>query len=271
MKLAFCNEPFQGFSLEATLDVLAEAGYDAVELAPFTLAEDATQLSTQARRSIRLAARERGLDVAGLHWLLVKPAGLHLTTPDDQVRKRTVEFIEGLIRLCSELEGKVLVWGSPKQRSFAPDQDQIQVRKMVVETLVRLAESASRNGVTFCIEPLSRDQTNFINRPDEAAELIKEAGSPPGLALILDTYSSNLEGIDIVEALRRHFELVRHIHLNDTNQLGPGMGTCDFAPLLQAARSLGYTGYLSVEPFDYTPGPKIIARASRTYLSSLGL
>jgi sugar phosphate isomerase/epimerase len=271
MKSSFCNEPFQEMSFEQGLEIIAAAGYDAVEIAPFTLAEDATKLSSARRAEIRKTITKHGLAVAGLHWLLVKPDGLHLTTPDARVRLRTVEFLEGLISLCADLEGSVLVWGSPNQRSIAPDQNLAEVRGWVLEYLVRLARRASSCGITFCVEPLSSDQTNFINRPEEAVQLVQEAGCPDGLGIILDAYSSSRDEIDIAEELRRHFSLVKHIHVNDTNKQGPGMGDYDFGPLIATAGELGYQGYISCEPFDYSPGPGNIARISREYLRRQGL
>jgi len=64
----------------------------------------------------RAAAEEAGVAVTGLHWLLVKPAGLSISSKDAAVRKRTLDVMFALVDLCAALGGRYLVHGSPQQR-----------------------------------------------------------------------------------------------------------------------------------------------------------
>ena len=82
MKIAICNELFEGWPFEEVCEYIAQLGYDAVELAPFTLAETASDISSSERKKIVGAAKSAGLEIAGLHWLLVKPEGLYINHPD---------------------------------------------------------------------------------------------------------------------------------------------------------------------------------------------
>src|SRR5947207_2575792 len=68
----------------------------------------------------RSAAEDAGIAVTGLHWLLIKPAGLSISTRDDTVRKKTIDVMHTLIDQCAELGGKYLVHGSPHQRRVDP-------------------------------------------------------------------------------------------------------------------------------------------------------
>src|SRR5262245_33906743 len=120
MRFAICNEIFRGWKLEDTFAYVAKAGYAAVEIAPFTLADSVNEIPAGRRREIRCLAAEYSLEIAGLHWLLVKPEGLHLTHPDAKLRKRTAKYFCDLVDFCGDIEGKVMVVGSPKQRSLLP-------------------------------------------------------------------------------------------------------------------------------------------------------
>jgi len=55
-------------------------GYDGLEIAPFTLGEDPHLLSRSRRRQIRSAATAEGIAITGLHYLLLAPAGLSITS-----------------------------------------------------------------------------------------------------------------------------------------------------------------------------------------------
>ena len=120
MKFAICNETYKGWTLEATAEHAAATGFDGLELAPFTLAEDPSKLTESDAAGVGDVVRAAGLEITGLHWLLLAPQGLHLTTPEIQVRARTVAFAQHLARLCAAMGGRVLVWGSPAQRSLEP-------------------------------------------------------------------------------------------------------------------------------------------------------
>ncbi len=74
------------------------------------------------------------------------------------------------------------------------------------------------------------------------------------------------EGTPIPEIIEQHADLLEHFHTNDPNKLGPGFGELDFVPILAALEKVGYNGWLSVEVFDYSPGPETLARQSIEYL-----
>ena len=116
MKIALCNEVLRDLSLEAQFALAAELGYDGLEMAPFTVAAEPGAVDAATRRRIRAAAAANRMVVSGLHWLLVKPEGLSITTDDKALWQRSVGVMLDSIRLCADLEGSYLVHGSPRQR-----------------------------------------------------------------------------------------------------------------------------------------------------------
>src|SRR5690348_12811689 len=116
MKYAICNETFEGWDHARVCRTVAELGYQGLELAPFTLAPRITDVTVEQRRTIRRQAEECGLKIVGLHWLLAKTEGLHLTSADEAIRRRTADYLVELARCCRDVGGEVLVFGSPAQR-----------------------------------------------------------------------------------------------------------------------------------------------------------
>jgi sugar phosphate isomerase/epimerase len=273
MSFAICNELFAAdpdpasprWPLADQLRLVAEVGYDAVELAPFTLAPTVDALSVDRRREVARLVREHGLAVAGLHWLLVGPSGLHVNSPDPAVRARTVEYLEELIRACADLGGEVLVLGSPRQRWVSPDLSYEEATALALDTFAACAREAERRGVTFCLEPLPPPEANFMTTAAEVIGLVRQIGSP-SLRMILDVKSMASEDRPMPELIREAAPYLAHFHANDANRRGPGFGAVDFRPIFAALAEVGYSGCISVEVFDYSPSPEVVARESLRYL-----
>ncbi|MDW8289961.1 MAG: sugar phosphate isomerase/epimerase family protein [Armatimonadota bacterium] len=261
MRFAICNELFAGWSLRQVMEYCRGLGYHAIEIAPFTLADSVEQVSAGERAAIRQMAAETGIEIVGLHWLLVKPEGLHLTTADAQVRQRTAQYLTALAHFCADIGGKVLVLGSPRQRSVPPDSTAEQAWERALETLRPAIRAAEERGVVWCIEPLSPAETNFLNRAEDAIRFVQELNSPAA-RIILDVKAMSSEGKPIPQIIRDSAGWFAHFHANDPNLKGPGMGEVDFVPILRSLQEVGYQGYLSVEVFDYSDGAEHIAAVS---------
>ena len=123
----------------------------------------------------------------------------------------------------------------------------------VVKNLKPLAKHAEKKGVTLCIEPLNRFETDFLNTVDQGLEMIADVGSP-ALGLLLDTFHMNIEESDIPAALRLAGDKVGHVHFADTNRRAVGMGHLDVAPIAAALREIDYNGYISAEVLPLPDG-----------------
>jgi len=261
MLFSICNELFQGWELRRVMEYCARLGYHAIEIAPFTLADSVENITAEERADIRRMASDTGIQIAGLHWLLVKPEGLHLTTPEAEVRRRTAQYLTALAHFCADIGGKVLVLGSPKQRSVLPDSTYEQAWERALETLRPAVKAAEERGVTWCIEPLSPAETSFLNRAEDAIHFVQALDSP-ATRIILDVKAMSSEGKPIPQIIRDSAGWFAHFHANDPNLKGPGMGEVDFVPILRALQDVGYSGYVSVEVFDYSDGAEFIAEVS---------
>ncbi|MHB8520646.1 MAG: sugar phosphate isomerase/epimerase family protein [Limisphaerales bacterium] len=265
MQFAICNEIFQGWNLEEAFAFAAKTGYDAVEIAPFTIAKCVTDISAAERQKIRDAAQRNHLAISGIHWVLAQTEGLHLTHPDRQVRDRTAKYFSSLIDFCGDLGGKTVVVGSPKQRNrldgVSPSQAWDWATAVFREPVMR----AEERDVTICFEPLSPTETNFINTAAEAIEFVQQLHTPH-FKIILDVKAMSSEAKPIPQIIRESWPHFAYFHANDTNLKGPGFGDVDFRPIAAALREVGYQGCVSVEVFNFDEGPEVISNKSIEYL-----
>jgi sugar phosphate isomerase/epimerase len=264
-RYAICNETFGDWPLAKACDFAAECGYSGIEIAPFTLAPLATEVSAGSRGEIRRTIARSGLDCVGLHWLLAKTEGFHVADPDPVVRARTIDYLGDLARLCHDLGGRVLVFGSPKQRSLLPGVSPGQALDHIHEVFSRLVPVLEATDTVVALEPLSPVETDVLTTAAETCRLIERIGSPH-VRLHLDVKAMASEETpipEIIVASARHLE---HFHANDVNLQGPGFGAVDFAPIFTALDEVRYAGWVSVEVFDYAPGPDRLARESIAFM-----
>jgi len=265
MKFSVCNEMFEGWSFEDVCRAAKDAGFGGVEIAPFTLAGLAGDVSQEERKSMREAAARRGVEIVGLHWLLAQTTGFYVNHPDEAVRAKTVDYLADLTNLCADLGGSIMVFGSPKQRNVCEGLTYDQAWDYAVQTLRKAVPLMEKRGVTLCLEPLSPEETDFLNTADEAAKLIAEIDSP-NFQLLLDVKAMSSEPTPIPEIIRANASIVKHFHANDANKRGPGFGDTDFGPIAAALKEIDFEGWVSVEVFDFTPDPVTIATKSMDYL-----
>jgi sugar phosphate isomerase/epimerase len=268
MRFATCNEPWGSRPIEDVIARAAKLGYAGVEIAPFTLAEDVNQVAATRRREIRRAAEAAGIEIVGLHWLFVSPKGLHLTTPDAATRQRSIDYLKALADFCGDLGGKVMVFGSPKQRNLEPPTTFEKAWKRAADVFAGCADTCATRGVSLCIEALAPKETNFINTIEQAARLADEVAQP-AIDIMLDTKAMSSMPEPIVETIRRFGGRARHFHANEPSGKGAGMPAAageptglDFKPILHALRESGYDGWVSAEPFDYKPDPDTVAETA---------
>jgi sugar phosphate isomerase/epimerase len=271
MRLALCNEVLRDRDFAAQCAFAAAVGYDGLEVAPFTLADDPLALSAARIADVRSAAADAGVAITGLHWLLVKPEGLSITSPDASVRQRTLDAMRRVVELCVDLGGRYLVHGSPVQRRTPPGVEPAAARAWIVEAFAAIAPFAEQAGVTYLVEPLPADETDQVNTLDEAAALVQAIASP-ALATMLDTKSARLaENASAEDLVRRWLPtgLLRHVQLNDRNRRAPGQGRDRFDGVLRALADGGYDGDLAIEPFDYVPDGDGCAAFAAGYVRGL--
>lgn len=265
MKFGICNEIFQNWKIDDAIAYAAKAGYDAIEIAPFTIAKYVTDISASERTKIRETAQRNGIEISGIHWVLVQAEGMYVTHPDAAVRNKTAKYFCDLVDCCADLGGKVIVVGSPKQRNLMEGVSYEQGWDWATGVFRDAVKRAEDRSIVICFEPLAPSETNFINTAAEGIRFIQEIPSP-SFKIILDVKAMSSDPKPIPQIIRDSWPHFAYFHANDKNLKGPGFGDVDFKPIAAALKEVGYNGYVSVEVFNFDEGPEVIATKSIEYL-----
>jgi sugar phosphate isomerase/epimerase len=265
VRYAICNETFEGWDHARVCARVAELGYTGLEVAPFTLAPRITDVPTARRAELRQQAEAAGVRIIGLHWLLARTEGFHLTSADPVVRERTGEYLAELARAAAELGGDVLVLGSPAQRNLPEGMTRAAGEAHAADTIGHCLKALERHRVYLCLEPLTPAETNFMTCAADAVALARKLAHP-FVRLHLDVKAMSAESAPTPDVIRANRAFLHHFHANDPNRRGPGFGATDFRPIFAALSDVNYDGWVSVEVFDYSPDPDTIARESIRYM-----
>jgi len=261
-----CNEAFEKWPFADACRAIRRIGYTGIEIAPFTLAESPTGITAAQRREYRDVMQSEGLTFVGLHWLMVSPKGLHVTTPDQALRERSWLHIRHLVDLCADLgPDGVLVFGSPKQRSTTGGLTREQATRNYVEGLASVAPHAAERGVTILVEALPVDQSDVIQSLEEAIGIVREISSP-GVRSMFDVHNAINETEPHDALIEKWFDYIRHVHVNELDGKHCGAGTYDFKPVFAALARRGYCGWISLEAFDFSYGAEELTEQSLRHL-----
>ena len=227
-------------------------GFDTVEI-PI---EDPSHIDTAV---VRVAAAKAGIAIGSV-CAAMGPGRDFRGTAEEQ--KTAMDYCTALIDQAAELGCPRLI--GPvysvvgKADAVEPEQRKIEWA-LVVANLKKLAKHAEARGVTICIEPLNRFETDFLNTCDQGLKLVKAIKSP-AVKLHLDTFHMNIEEKDQAAAIRKAGKLLGHFHACGSDRGTPGGDHIAWPAIVKALKAVGYKGDVVIESF--TTDVKVIARAA---------
>jgi len=157
------------------------------------------------------------------------------------------------------------VFGSPKQRSLLPGTSPAEAVDRLTGVFADLVPALETTGTVVALEPLAPTETDVLMTAAETVAVVERIGSPH-VRLHLDVKAMSSEKGPIPAVIAASAAHLEHFHANDANLRGPGFGAVDFGPIFASLGAIGYDGWVSVEVFDYAPGPERAARESIAYM-----
>lgn len=258
MKFSFLfYEPIDDLDeLDRRMGLLADLGYDGVELSAFH------PLPYPVASIAALAKKHRLPVVSMLTGWSYSAEGLCLSSPDPGVRDRAVGRLGDYMGQAAEL-GCLLVVGL-MQGLRRDEPDGTKANERIAASLSRVCDVAEGREVSLVLEPVNHLQVGFNNTVAEAIVLVDRVGSP-ALDIMLDTFHMNIEERSVIEAIGLSVHRARHVHLCETNGGSFGTGGLDFDGVLSALDEAGYDRFISIKVYRGC-GWEEAARSSAAFL-----
>ena len=245
-KLAVSNIALTAFDHQAELGRLSGLGLAGLEVAPSRIWHDTWHgLKPRQVEAYRRQVEDAGLRVVGLHSLFWDRPGLGLFRGAD-VRATTLDFLVHLSRVCADLGGRTLIYGSAsaRRRGGLPLAD---ANAEAIDFFAALARRTGADETCFCFEPLGPDEADFINSAFDALAIV-EAVDSPSLRMQLDAKALVANDEVAPATFRAAAPFLVHFHANEPGLVALGdSGRMDHALLGRLLREIGYEGYVSIE------------------------
>jgi D-psicose/D-tagatose/L-ribulose 3-epimerase len=231
-----------------TLEKLKEMGYDGVELPMFDPTPE------------KYAPWAKRLDDLGLGRTAVTVRGEadNPINPDPKIRALGVANNNRTLDCCQAVGATHLVGPYHSALGFfsgkGPTEDEW---KWGIESMREVAEHAAKVGVTLGLEAVNRFECYLMNTYADLTRFVK-AVDHPNCRAMYDTFHSNIEEKDTVEAIRTCADVLTHVHISENDRSTPGKGNIRWKKTFDTLQEIDYDGWLMIEAFGLAL-PELVA------------
>lgn len=245
MKIAISNIAWQIEEEEAISQILKDFGIKGVEIAPTKVWKNPLSATSDEIRSYKQFWNDRGIDIVAMQALLFGRPDLTIFE-SAEVRKKSFDYLSGMIRLGVQLGVNTLVFGSPKNRRIG-DMKLEEAMEIAQSFFYELGEVAHQNGVIFCLEPNPAIYNcDFITDSQQGLDLVNRTNSQ-GFRLHLDAAGMTLSEEPIELSLSQSFSYLCHFHISEPYLGIVGDNVVDHKIFGQTLEQLNYSGWMSIE------------------------
>jgi sugar phosphate isomerase/epimerase len=245
LKPAVSNIALPAYEHEYELQGLSDIGFSGLEVATSRAWRESDKVTFSQVEAYRRQVENAGLKIIGLHSLFFDQPDLGLFR-GKEIRETTLQFLTHLSKVCADLGGKSLVYGSPRARK----RGELSIEAADNEAISffgELSQKIDSHGTCFVIEALGENETDYINSARHALK-ITHAVNKSSLQSHLDAKAVIDADEGTLEVFMQMAPTLMHFHAND-----PGLGVLgetgevDHTWLGKLLRKIKYDGYVSVE------------------------
>lgn len=240
MKLSASNIGWNSDKDDEVLRYMTGHGFTGLEIAPTRLFPDnpydSIALASEFAEKVKT---EYGLGICSMQsiWYGMK----HRIADSEESRDELFAYTEKALCFAAAVGCSNLVFGCPRNRSYDVSGD----IPVLEEFLLRCAEKAAEYCAVIALEanpPIYH--TNYLNRTEQALELIKRIAHP-SLKLNLD-FGTVIENCESLDWVSRDVSLISHVHISEPN-LVRIKHRPEHRELLKLLTDASYKGFISIE------------------------
>lgn len=201
----------------------------------------------------RVPEISEALSVTGLRAAAVN-IGPHVgyLSPEQREREQAIGRMRQAMADAVDLMAEQVIFvphlGGPKMPDLTPYRGASELEaEMMIWLLRTVSDLAYALGVVLSMQPVNRYESTFLNRLEQAAVFRKKIKDHEHIKIAANLFHLSLEEDSIYEALRDHAAGVAYLHICDHNRRLPGQGLIDFEALAAVLKSVGYSGWLTLE------------------------
>ncbi|MEA3548488.1 MAG: sugar phosphate isomerase/epimerase family protein [Thermodesulfobacteriota bacterium] len=274
MKFAFSSNAFRGYSLVDTIHILADLGYEGIEIMADTPHAFPPELTDRDFMVISEALQKNKMEVANINafmlWAIGDTWHPSWIEKDPEQRRKRVEHTRSCIDLAARLGASSI---STEPGGPLGGMDEELAVEFFREGLLSIQEHAREKGVRILIEPepdlLIENSRQFVQ--------FMEGMDREVFGLNFDIGHFYCVGEDPAALVKKLRDDICHFHLEDIassrvhHHLMPGDGAIDLPDVLRQIDKIGYQDFVTVELYPYEEKPVDAARQALAWLRDLSL
>ena len=273
MKLAYSSNAYRRWPIDDALKRIASLGFTGFELMADEPHAWPSTMTPDSRSRLRKAIERSGLLISNINAFMMNavedfwhPSWIE---PDEDYRRLRLQHTIDALRLARDLGAGCITTepGGPLPEGMSP----AEAFELFVAGLRSALLVAEEVEVMLLAEP---EPGLLIENANEFVDLARVIDSPK-FGLNFDVGHFFCVGDPLPETIDRLKAWTQHYHLEDIassrvhEHLVPGDGAIDFPAALNAIRSTGYEGWLTIELYPYLEDPDGAGRRARDFLTPL--
>jgi sugar phosphate isomerase/epimerase len=221
------------------IEQLQKLGYDYIEL----MASEIASLNTAEFDRLKNLIGAAGIGADAVNVFI--PHGLRVVGEDADL-PRVVEYAKRCFDRLAEINTSTVVFGSGAARNIPQGFSVETAKGQFCETLAALSELAYQYSISLAVEPLNKNECNFINSLTEGLEIVHRV-SENNVGLTADYYHLHSDP-ELYENLVRGGNRILHTHFAEpVGRVYPTERRTEYEPFFEGLRKIGYDGCMSLE------------------------
>jgi len=173
------------------------------------------------------------------------PGDMKLVGPNADM-EAILRYADVAMKRAKQIGIRIFVLGSGGARRIPDDFDQEKATVQFIDLCKQLALLGEKYDIIIVVEPLRKQETNFIHTVRQGTEIVR-AVNHPNLRVLADFYHMMCEDED-AQAIVEAGDLLYHCHIAEkAERTAPGIKGDDFTSYFKALKTINYQGSISLE------------------------